>query len=124
MPSRLYGKAKIHKTGCSLRPVTSMINSFEHNLPKWLDSLIKTYIPDSDFLSSNSTFISKIKEFKFINDVRLVSFDVTSLLTNVPVDLAKDDISSKLFSSNVAPELLFLHPKNKLRKISLKNSKT
>ena len=75
-----------------------MINTPEHNLAKRLDSLIKPYIPDSNSLSSMSSFINKIKEFRYMNDVKLVSFDVTSLLINVPVNLMIDDISSKLFS--------------------------
>ena len=29
---RLYGKAKIHETGCPFRPATSMLNTPEHNL--------------------------------------------------------------------------------------------
>ena len=108
MTGRLYGKAKIHKTGCPLRLVTSVVNTPEHNLSKWLNSLIKPYIPDSYFLPSTSSFIDKIKIFKPTNNEKLVSFDVTSLLTNVPVDLVLDDIVNKLFSRDVAPELPFL----------------
>ena len=111
VPGRLYGKAKIHKTGCPLRPVTSMINTPEHNLAKWLDSLIKPYIPDRYSLSSTSSFIDKIKELKPNNDAKLVSFDVTSLFTNVPVDLVIDDIANKLFSYEVASKLPFLQAK-------------
>ena len=47
VPGRLYDKAKIHKTGCLLRPVTSIVISPQHNLAKRLGSLIKPYIPDS-----------------------------------------------------------------------------
>ena len=81
----------------------------------------KFYIPDSYSLSSTSSFINKIKEVKPTNDVKLLSFDVTSLLTYVSVDLRIDDIVNELFSSDVAPELHFLHFKNQLRKTSLKN---
>ena len=35
----------------------------------------------------------------------MVSFDVTSLFTNVPLDLVINDIANKLFSSNVATTL-------------------
>ena len=111
VPGRLYGKAKIHKTGCPLRPVTSMINTPEYNLAKWLDSLIKPYIPDRYSLSSTSSFIDRIKELKPNNDAKLVSFDVTSLFTNVPVDLVIDDIANKLFSYDVASKLPFLQAK-------------
>ena len=111
VPGRLYGKAKIHKTGCPLRPVTSMVNTPEYKLAKWLDSLIKPYIPDRYSLSSTSSFIDRIKELKPNNDAKLVSFDVTSLFTNVPVDLVIDDIANKLFSYDVASKLPFLQAK-------------
>ena len=105
---RLYGKAKIHETGCPFRPVTSVVKTPKHNLDKWLDSLIIPYIPDRYSLPSASSFIDKIKELKPTNDAKLVSFDLTSLFNNVPVDLVIDDIANKLFSCNVAPELPFL----------------
>ena len=108
---RLYGKAKIHKTGCPLRLVTSMINTPKHNLAKWIDSLIKSYIPDRYFLPSTSSFIDRIKELKLTNDAKLVSFDVTSLFTNVPLDFVTDDIANKLFTCDVGPELSFVQAK-------------
>ena len=40
-----------------------------------------------------------------------MSFDVTSLFTNVPVDLVIDDIANKLFSYDVASKLPFLQAK-------------
>ena len=40
-----------------------------------------------------------------------MSFDVTSLFTNVPVDLVIDDIANKLFSYEVASKLPFLQAK-------------
>ena len=51
-----------------------MVNMPEHYLVKWLDS-----IPHSYSISSTLSFINKIKELKFTNDVKLVSFDVASL---------------------------------------------
>ena len=105
---RLYGKAKIHKTGYPLRLVTSVVNTPEHNLFKWFNSLIKPYIPDSYFLPSTSSFVDKIKIFKPTNNKKLASFDVTSLFTNVPVDLVLNDIVNKLFSRDLAPDLPLL----------------
>ena len=104
-------KQKFTKPDAPLSPVTYMVNTPEHNLAKWLDSLIKPYIPDRHSLPSTSSFIHKIEDFKPTNDVKLASFDVTCLFTNVPVDLVIDNIANKLFSSDVAPELPFLHTK-------------
>ena len=44
-PGRLYGMAKVHKSGCPLRPVNSMIGTAEYNLAKWLDGIIKLHVP-------------------------------------------------------------------------------
>ena len=88
-----------------------MVDTPEHNLDKWLNSLIKSYVPDSLSLSLSSSLVDKIEELKPKNDLKLVSLGVTSLFTNVPVDLVIDGIGNKLFSSNVAPELPFPHSK-------------
>ena len=84
-------------------------------------SLIKPYIPDRYSLSSTSSFIDKIKELKPNIRCKLVSFDVTSLFTNVPVDLVIDDIANKLFSYEVASKLPFLQAKKPITQTSLKN---
>ena len=93
-----------------------MINAPEHNLAKWPNSLIKPYIPDRHSLPSSSSFIDKIKELKPTNNAKLVSFNVTSLFTNVPVNIVIDDIANKLFSCDVAPELPFLQAKTLITK--------
>ena len=74
MAGRLYGKAKIHKTGCPPRLVTSMVNTLEHILAKWFDSLIKPYILDSYFLISTSSFLDKVRELEPTNDDELAKY--------------------------------------------------
>jgi len=44
-PGKLYGMVKVHKTNFPLRPVVSMINTPEYELAKYLDNLIKPYVP-------------------------------------------------------------------------------
>ena len=98
-----------------------MVNTPEHNLAKWLDSLIKLYIPDSYSLPLTSGFIDKINELKPTSHAKLISYDVTSLFTNVPVDLEIDNIANKLFSCDIAPELPLLQFKKPTTQTSLKN---
>ena len=66
---------------------------------------IKPYISDSYSLPSTSSFMDKIKELTPTNDTKLVSFNVTSVFTNIPVDVVIDNIANKLFSCNVVREL-------------------
>ena len=98
-----------------------MINTFEHNLAKWLDSLIKPYIPDRYSLPSTSSFIDKIKELNPTNDAKLISFDVTSFFTNIPVDLQL--MILRINYSRVMSLLSYLlfRLRNQLRKTSTKN---
>ena len=52
IPRKLYELMKIHEAGKPARPVISMIGSPEYELVKFLDSLIRPYIPDTSMLRS------------------------------------------------------------------------
>ena len=80
----MYGLIKVHKNNNPARPVISMIGTPEYQLAKFLDSIIKNYIPDSYMLHSNDDFLDELNNFKFKADHKLISFDVQSLFTNVP----------------------------------------
>ena len=96
----MYGFIKIHKNNNRARPVTSMIGTPEYQLAKFLDSIIKNYIPDSYMLHSADRFLDKINNFKFEADHKLVSFDVQSLFTNVPLDEAINITADYIYSKD------------------------
>ena len=81
VPGKLYGMAKVHKDGCPLRPVNSMIGTAEYQLAKWLDQIIKPYLPDQFCVNSTKGFIDKIRNFLLKSNSIFVSFDVVSLFT-------------------------------------------
>lgn len=97
-PGKLYGMAKIHKQNVPLRPVVSMIQTPEYHLAKFLDSIIKPYIPDKYLLRSTEEFIEKLKQIPCNNSKTVVSFDVVSLYTNVPLTETIDIIIECLYS--------------------------
>ena len=99
-PGKLYGMAKVHKDGCPLRPVVSMINTPEYNLAKWLDGFIKRFIPSQHTVSSTKEFIGRIKSYSFSGTELLCSFDVTSLFTNVPLKETIDIIANYVYSDD------------------------
>ena len=68
-----------------MRPVVSMVGTPEYKLAKYLDNLIKPHIPDTYLLRSTENFIEKLKECPCNNKNTMVSFDVVSLFTNVPL---------------------------------------
>ena len=96
-PGRLYGMAKVHKIGCPLRPVNSMLGTAEYKLAKWLDNLIKPHIPDEYTVNSTKNFIQKFQDFDIRDGDFCVSFDVESLFTNVPLSEVIRDICNYFF---------------------------
>ena len=72
---RMYGLPKIHKSGILLRPILSMCHSAQHSLARWC------CVKDSFTFSSIICRLPVCMESQF-----LVSFDVDSLFTNIPLD--------------------------------------
>ena len=83
---RLYGLPKIHKPGTPLRPVLDMVNSPYHALAKWLCSRLE---PVKKVLSQHCVrdvfeFVNMVKDMN-VTDSTMLSLDVSSLFTNVPL---------------------------------------
>ena len=85
-PGKIYGSVKVLKKDNSVRPVVSMVGTPEYELAKFLDKMIKPYIPNNYMLELTNDFISKLNQFQFSSNHKLVSFDATSLFTNVPLN--------------------------------------
>ena len=63
-----------------------MIDSPECELAKFMDSLIKPLIPNKYMLCSTDDFLLKLNNSNISSDNKLVSFEVVSLFTNVPLN--------------------------------------
>ena len=94
IPGKLYGLAKVHKKNCPLRPVNCMIGTPEYELAKFIDGVIKPYIPNEYTVNSTDHFIDKLKSYKTVKGDICVSFDVKSLFTNVPRNYTIDKITN------------------------------
>ena len=83
-PARLYGLAKVHKTIIPTRPVLSMPGSayyaIGNQVGEWLSE-----VPECQINTSNKQIVDTIKDIELDSSRQLVSFDVVSLYTNVPV---------------------------------------
>ena len=99
-PGKLNGMAKVRKSDLSLRTVVLMITTPEYNLAKFLDGLIKPHIPDRFLLHSTEHFIDSLKDVPYSRKDNMVSFDVVSLFTNVPLPEAIDIIINYLYEEN------------------------
>ena len=96
-PPRLYGLAKVHKTGTPLRPVLSMPGSAYFKIASkvafWL-----SHVPECRINSSTKTICDSLRNVKLEEDEELVSFDVISLYTNVPVKEAIQVAADLIFN--------------------------
>ena len=85
----LYDLPKTHKPGTSLRPIVSFINSSTYQLSKHLVTILSPLPGTSDsHVQNSSDFAAFITSQTLGPDEILVLFDVVSLFTNDPVELA------------------------------------
>ena len=101
-PGKLYGMCKIHKKDYPMRPVVSMIGTAEYQLAKFLDALIKPNLPKSFMLSSTDEFLEKLNKFKIQPGDKCLSFDVSSLFTNVPLTETIEMIADHIYSEKAS----------------------
>jgi len=85
---RAYGLPKIHKPDCLFRIIVSSLDSSLYNLATFLHKILIKDIPATDSHLNNSfDLVQKLKDIQ-IDDYILISLDVISLFTNIPIDLA------------------------------------
>lgn len=90
----IYGLPKLHKENYPLRPIVSNTGSPTYQLSKYLAQSLSNIIGKSQYHVQNSwEFCNFIKRISIPKNHILVSFDVVSLYTNIPVDLAIHSIN-------------------------------
>ena len=94
-----YGLPKTHKDGIPLRPIVSSKNSFMYKISKWLADLLSPFLGtfSSSHLKHSEDFICKFNNSNIpTKNVKLLSLDVESLFTKVPIDAVLTFLSNKL----------------------------
>ena len=94
---RLYGLAKVHKKHIPLRPVLSMPGSPYYNIGKFLSQYLAR-VPECNIQTSTEEISNKIKNIEIEEDEELISFDVSSLYTNVPIEESIHDCANLLYA--------------------------
>jgi hypothetical protein len=108
-PGKFYGTAKVHKLSdedaknlsnvakLPLRPIVSNIGTATYKLSKYLAQLLTPLGKSRYTVTSTEDFINRIKLMKPRSNQKMISFDVVSLFTNVPLEKTIDIILRKVY---------------------------
>ena len=103
-PARIYGIPKIHKFSSSdsfpkHRLIVSSMGTFSYNLAHLVWNLPSPLIPNDYSCKDTFSFVSQIKNAN-LSKTFLVSYDVTSLFTNIPLQETIDIAINLIFNHN------------------------
>nr|CAH8824269.1 unnamed protein product [Trichobilharzia regenti] len=88
-PSRMYGVVKIHKSGYPIRPIVDFRNSPTYELSKYLAMVLNPLkIHSKSRLTNSYELKHRLDNLKLDNEEKMVSFDIVSLYTRIPINMA------------------------------------
>ena len=117
---QLYGLPKVHKEGIPFRPIISAIGWPTYSLAKELARILSPLVGrTSSFIKNSTHFVQKIRNTPLDKSDRLVSFDVVSLFTKVPVNEAMVVIEEMLEKDESIDERTTMSPGEVCRLTSL-----
>ena len=82
-----------------MRPIVSSIGTYNYHLSKFLTDLLDPIIPKSHCKMDSFTFCEEIKKVNATNRF-LISYDVCSLFTSIPLKDTIDMVVNLLFEHN------------------------
>ena len=96
--ARFYGLPKFNKNNMPMCPIVSACGTATYNTAKFITKILQNYCGrTSSFVKHSTDFIKKIKHFSTNpEEETFVSFDVSALLTSIPVPVALQVINSKI----------------------------
>ena len=98
--AHLYGLPKTHKEQLAVRPILSATNTYNYSLAKWLDGKLKPLSCNQYTVTDTFRFADEVRGFEIKNGEILVSYDVTSLFTNVPLEETIEILAEKAFAQD------------------------
>lgn len=92
--NRFYGLAKIHKPKLCIRPIISNSGSTFQGLSRWLDYKLQPYLKKTKtYLKDSDDLLNQLQKMDYHPSHQLITFDVESLYTNIPINQALQYIS-------------------------------
>ena len=117
-PARTYTTPKMHKFPSSesfptLCPIVLSIGTFNYNLSRFLCDFFSPLVPNDYSCKDTFSFVFQIKNAN-LSKTFLVSYDVTSLFTNIPLQETIDIATNLIFNHNLNLNIT----KKELKKLS------
>ena len=99
----LYGLVKTHKENNPMRPIISSAGTVTYKLSKYITKLLSPFLGtiSGSHIINSLDLVEKLNKVSFNPNVRLVSFDVCSLFTKVPIDSILDYLSNELVNHDL-----------------------
>ena len=98
--AHLYGLPKTHQKQLAMRPMLSATGTYNYKLAKWLDEKLKPLSVNEHTVTDIFGFVDDIQNIQVNDHSILVSYDVSSLFTNVPVDETIKILAEKAFKDD------------------------
>ena len=125
---KFYGTAKIHKLppngfidNLPLRPIISNIGTASYQLAKYLAKLLSPLAQSNYTINSTKDLMIKIKHEKIPENYEMVSFDVKSFFTSVPLQHTIDVIIKRIYEKYETTTIFTKHEMRNLLTICAKN---
>lgn len=83
-----------------MRPILSATPTYNYALAKWLDTKLKPLSLNRYTVTDIFEFANEIRDLEIANGDILVSYDVSSLFTNVPLDETIEILANRAFTNN------------------------
>ncbi|XP_022805774.1 uncharacterized protein LOC111342915 [Stylophora pistillata] len=83
-----------------MRPILSATKTYNYALAKWLDTNLKPLSLNRYTVTDIFEFANKLRSLEIANGDILVSYDVSSLFTNVPLDETMQLLANRAFTNN------------------------
>ena len=83
-----------------MRPTLSAMHTYNYALAKWLDDKLKPLPYNQYTVTDTFQFVNEIQGIEIHHGEILVSYDVTSLFTNVPLEETIQILADKAFSDD------------------------
>ena len=113
-PAFLYGTAKTHKfhtldqitaDNITLRPIVSTTGTFYYETAKYLANYLQPLTENDYTIKDTTEFPARLKDRTLDENEMLVSYDVTSLFTQVPLDETIDFIIDEIYNRKKLPPM-------------------